>query len=180
MLMDSFFFCFFFVPESDVPTCLNWQTMESARNTWKSSYSIRSKVLCWFCLLWILTTTCFECFVALATSGPYQSWFSTLMSCQVTTFSNNRVVVWAWPFPFPWQCWSDIRYEYWKRLALWNRKDLAYETKPTVCKHKQKQMQLSSNKHDVILQRSPINKKNSWCAHGLGWKNGLWNNKFYD
>ena len=25
--MDIFFFCFFFVPESDVPTCLNWQTM---------------------------------------------------------------------------------------------------------------------------------------------------------
>ena len=40
--------------------------------------------------------------------------------------------------------------------VLQNRKDLACETKTTVCKHKQKQMQPSSNRHKLIVQRSPI------------------------
>ena len=33
-------------------------------------------------------------------------------------------------------------------------KGLACETKPTVCKHKQKPMQRSSNKHELMVQRS--------------------------
>ena len=31
--------------------------------------------------------------------------------------------------------------------------DLACETKPTVCKHKQKQMQPSLNKHDIKVTK---------------------------
>ena len=52
---------------------------------------------------------------------------------------------------------APIGYNHWKRSAMWKGKG---ETKPTVCKHKQKQMQL-------FEQRSPTDK-NSWHVHGLG------------
>ena len=43
----------------------------------------------------------------------------------------------------------------------------AYETKPSFYK----------NKHESMVQRSQTDK-NSWCMHGLGSRNCLWNNWF--
>ena len=104
----------------------------------------------------------FEYFTASVSSGPFQTLFSRLMiSCQLVTFSTylkDRLVSQARPFSFPQQWWSHIGYEYWNRSALQNRKSLICETKSTVCKHKQKLMQPSLNKHELIAQISPINK----------------------
>ena len=69
----------------------------------------------------------FECFVASAYSGPFQTLFSRPISCQLVTFLyyvKDRLVSQARPFLFPWQCQSHIGYEYWKQLVLWNRKGL--------------------------------------------------------
>ena len=81
-----------------------------------------------------------------------------MVSCQLMTFLNDRLVAQARPFPFPCQRQSDIQYKYWKRSPLQNRKGLACETKPTVCKHKQKQMKLSLSNRELMVQRLPINK----------------------
>ena len=70
----------------------------------------------------------------LVSSGPYQTWFSRLISCQLVTFLKDRLVTWARPFPFPGQHRSNIGYEYLKWLALRNIRSLACVTKPTVCK----------------------------------------------
>ena len=119
----------------------------------------------------------FECFVGSTSSGPFQTMFSRLISCQlvpptcdVFIFLKDRLVSQARPFPFLQQRQSHIGYEYWKQSALWNRKGLACETKPTVHKqkHKQKQMQPSSKKHELMVQRSLIKNLNRGC---------LWPNK---
>ena len=84
------------------------------------------------------------------------------------TFSNDRVVAEAWHFLFPRQLQrqSDIRYEYWKRSVLRNIKNLACETKPTICK----------------LSKSPFwTSKSRWYkGHKLlnVLKNCLWNKEF--
>ena len=95
--------------------------------------------LFWFCLLYGLTTT-FSLSALLLRhlldrfTHWFQGWYYANLSCDVLMYLK----VWqARPFLFPWQCRSHIRYEYWKRSVL--RKGLAY-------KHKQKQMQPSSNK----------------------------------
>ena len=77
---------------------------------------------------------------------PTYDFFERQVNCTSPTLS------------FPRQRQLDIQYEYWKRLALQNRKGLACETKPTVCKHKQKQMKLSLSNCELMVQRSPINK----------------------
>ena len=98
----------------------------------------------------------FECFVALACSGPFQTFFKVdiLPTCDIFDHLKDRLVTQARQFPFPWQCWLHIEYEYWKWLAHWNIKGPACETKPTFCKQKQKLP--SSNKHELMVQRSLI------------------------
>ena len=71
----------------------------------------------------------------------------------VLIYQKDRLVSQDRPFLFPRQCQSQSDIS----TALWNRKGLAFETEPTVCKHKQKQMQPSSNKHELMVQRSLIN-----------------------
>ena len=86
--------------------------------------------------------TFFECFIAMASSGPFQTLFSRLIdilpiqeeSLASQSLSISAAVAIAY-----------IRYEYWKQCTLRNMKGLACEAKPTVYKHKQKQMQPSSN-----------------------------------
>ena len=43
----------------------------------------------------------FECFVASAYPGLFQTLFSRLISCQLVTFFKGRLVSQARPFPFP-------------------------------------------------------------------------------
>ena len=65
----------------------------------------------------------FDCFIASASSGPFQTLFSRLISYQLVIsliYPKDRLVSQARPFWFPWQHWSHIGYEYWKRPALWN------------------------------------------------------------
>ena len=87
------------------------------------------------------------CFIASLSSGPYQTWFSRPVSCQLMTFSNNGLVARARPFPFPWQLQRqlDIGYKHWKRSALWNIMSLACKTKPTVCKFRCSPLRTSKN-----------------------------------
>ena len=95
------------------------------------------------------------------------------MVFKVNILPIYALLVQARPFPFPWRCQSDIRYEYLKWSELLNRKDLRFETMPTVCWHEQKQIQFSSNKHKLMVQGSLINIKinlNSSRMHGFGWK----------
>ena len=73
----------------------------------------------------------FECFIALASSGPFLTLFSRLISCQlvpVLIYRKDRLVSQTRPFLFLWQCRSHIGYKYWKRSVLQKRKGLAYET----------------------------------------------------
>lgn len=130
-----------------------------------SSCSIESLVvpiqegwpICWYksTTVWgaSISKTCsdifIECFFALVSFGPFQAL--GLISFQLVTFLKDRLVSQARPFLFPWQRWLHVRYKYWKQSALRNRKSLAYETKPTVGKHKQKH---SSNKHGLMVQWS--------------------------
>ena len=127
---------------------------ESPRNPWKSfaQQQIESRL---FFLFWRLTTT-FSLSASLLRRLPdhIRHVFLTRISCQLFTFLNDGLVARARPFPFPWQRRWNIGYEYWERSALRNGMDLACETKPTVCRHKQKQMQHYSNKHKLVLQRS--------------------------
>ena len=117
-------------------------------NRWKAVLALSS-----------LNDIFFECFVASAYSGPFQTLFSRPYNIlPICAFFKDRLVSQARPFPFPRQHRSHIRYKYWNRSAPRNRKSLACETKPTVCKHKRKQMQPSSNKHELMVQRSLINK----------------------
>ena len=87
----------------------------------------------------------FECFIALVSSAPFQTWYSRMIPCQLVPFFKDRLVAQAKPFPFHRQHQLLIRYEYRKRSALWNTKDLACETKLTVCKHKQSPLQTTMN-----------------------------------
>ena len=71
-----------------------------------------------------------------------------------------------WHSWIAWIIWDICAHEH---LLLGNRKGLACGTKPTVCNYEQKQMLPSLNKHELMVQRSLINKKyisNSWCTHG--------------
>ena len=116
---------------------------------------------CWFYLFWRLTTFFFFVWVGgLGCFGVFWTISGIVfkaISCQLMTFSNDRLVARARPFPFlqKLQCWLDIGYEYWKRLALRSITNLACETKPTVA-------------------------CNAWFANAwFGLKNCLWNNEFY-
>ena len=111
--------------------------------------------------------------------GPFQIFiFKTdiLPTCDIFDHLKDRLVSQARQFPFPWQCWLHIEYEYWNRLAHWNRKGPACGTKPTF--YIQKQKLPSSNKHELMVQR--LMQLNNWCPHSLGGKNCLWNNGFYN
>ena len=94
---------------------------ESARNRWKSSHRNRSKAVL------VLSEIFWECFVASASSRPYQAQFSRWISCQLTIFSNDRLVSWTRLFPFPRQLRRrlSIGHEYWKRSVLSNITNLA-------------------------------------------------------
>ena len=134
---------------------------EPWRKSSKSLHSNRWKAVLVLSSLETCDDIFLECFIASASSGQFQTSFSRLISCQLVSFfiyPKERLVSQVRPFPFLQQCRSHIVCEYWKRSALQNRKGLADETKPTVCKHKQKQMQPSSNKHKLMVQRSLINK----------------------
>jgi len=101
--------------------------------------------LFWFYLLWRLTTTfslstlllwqllnCFRhCFQGWYLANLWLFWFVRQVRFASQTLSIP-------------QHWLHIGY--WKQLVLWKGKGLACETKPTVHKHKQKQMQPFSNK----------------------------------
>ena len=110
-----------------------------------------------FCLLYFrrLTTT-FSLSVSLLwhVLDHFRHSFKVniLPTCDIFDHLKDRLVAQARPFPFPWQCWLHIEYEYWKRLAHWNRKGPACETKPTF--YKQKQKLPSSNKYGLMVQRS--------------------------
>ena len=104
-------------------------------------------VLCYFGVLQTVSDMVFK-----DDNFPTYDFYEWQVSCTSPTLSIQALSVLQ-------QHRSDIGYEYWKQLALRNTKHLACETKPTVCKHKQKQMQPSSNhKHDLKCQ---------------------WNNEFY-
>ena len=79
---------------------------------------------------------------------------------------NDKLLSQTRPFLF---CSADhiLDTGYWKQSVQWNRKGLACETKPTVCKRKRKQMQRSSKKQKLMVQRSLINI-NCTLMHGLG------------
>ena len=91
------------------------QQVESCAGFVFSEHNICFLMLCCYGVFWTISDMVFK---------P--------ISCQLMNFSNDRLVAWARPFQFSWQCWLDIRYEYWKWSALRNRKDLPCETKPTV------------------------------------------------
>ena len=128
--------------------------------TFETVCTATGRKLCWFCLLWRLTATYSLSALLLwhllnhirhGFQGRYgilptYDFFEWQISCTSPTLS----------FSMPAQ--SDIQYKYWKRSPLQNRKGLACETKPTVCKHKQKQMKLSLSNRELMVQRSPINK----------------------
>ena len=136
---------------------------EPARNPWKSSHSNRSRAVLVLSSLKTYHNIFFECFIALTILD---------MVFKVNILPIYALLVRAQPFPLRWQRQSDIRYEFFKRSALLNRKDLLFETKPTVCKHKQKQIEPSSNNHKLMVQGSLIKiikKLNSSHTHGFGW-----------
>ena len=71
-------------------------------------------VLCCFGMFWTVSDMVFKTDIL-----PTYEFFTWQVSCVSSTLSVS------------WQCWLDIRYEYWKWSALRNRKNLACETKPT-------------------------------------------------
>ena len=91
-----------------------------------------------FCLLWRLTMT-FSLSALLLQYVPdrIRHGFVGRYLANLWIF-EQLVSLRARPFQFPWQHQLDIGYEYWKQLALRNRKKLAYETKTLVFKHKQR------------------------------------------
>ena len=107
--------------------------------TFEKVYTATGQKQCWFCLFWRLQYHNIfwgRCFIASVSPRSYQTWFSTQISCQLTTFLNDRLVASAQHFPFLHQLQhrSDIGYKYWKRSTLRNITSLACETKPTLCK----------------------------------------------
>ena len=121
-------------------TCKSWMSSQPLRKSSKSLHINRWKGVLVLSSLETCDDIFLECFIASASSGQFQTSFSRLISCQLVSFliyPKERLVSQVRPFPFlQLQCWSHIGFKYWKRSALQNRKGLADETKPTVCKHK--------------------------------------------
>ena len=74
----------------------------------------------------------FECLVVSASSRLFQTLFTRLTSCQLMIYLASQTLSVSVAVPIAYRMWVL------KWLELQNTKGLACETKPTVCKHKQK------------------------------------------
>ena len=127
--------------------------------------------LFWFCLFLKTYDIFFKCFVISASSGPlWLFWFIWKTGYSLTSqiFSISAA--------------AQIAYRVWvlEVIGTTEQKGSGRETKLKVRKHKQKQIQCSSIKHELMVQVccTRITKIDSWCMHGLDRKNCLWNNGF--
>ena len=118
-----------------------------------------------------------HCLYVFLTISDIVSRLDILPTCDCFDLFAREVSLASQTFSISMAALIEFGYKYWKRLALWNRKGLACENKPTVCKHKQKQMQSFLNKLKLMVQRSLIKKiavKQLWPNDIPGsWKYGL-------
>ena len=120
--------------------------------------------LFWFCLLQRLMTFSLSALL-----------FRRLVNCcDFFDLSERQVRL---PFHF-----VAVQIVYWiwvlEVISTAEQKGSGHDAKPKVRKHKQKQIQPSSSKHELMVQVccTRVTKINSWCTHGLGGNNCLWNN----
>ena len=113
----------------------------------------------------------FECFVTSVSSRPlWLFWFIWKTGYSLTSqiFSISAA--------------AQIAYRVWvlEAIGTTEQKGSGRETKLKVRKHKQKQIQPSSSKHELMVQVccTRVTKIDSWCMHDLDRKNCLWNNGF--